>query len=112
MCSRGDAVQALRTSLAKQGAHGAVEFALQIRIAASPQDTLGFGDLSRVVERFCGLGEACVHAIFRLMDKDCHGRVAIQPFIDVVFDRLSSAQMDLVNGVFTVRFYECIQVSA
>lgn len=102
-CSHGDAVHMLRSSLARQGAHGAVEFALQIRVAASPEDTITFGDLARVVQRFCGLGEAHVHAIFRMMDRDCHGRVAIPPFLDAIFADLSSTQMDLVNETYSVR---------
>eukprot|EP00892_Ulva_mutabilis_P001704 jgi/Ulvmu1/11534/UM078_0023.1 len=99
-CSQGDTVRMLQRSLARHGAHGAVEFALQIRIAASPEDTITFGDLARVVLRFCGLGEAHVHAIFRMLDKDCHGRVAIPPFISTVFVGLSPAQTDVVNQTY------------
>lgn len=100
MCSQGDVLHCIRNSLARHGAHGAVEFALQIRFAASPDDTIAFGDLARVVERFCGLGEACVHSIFRLMDKDCHGRIPIHHFIDVVYAQLSPAQMERSKSVY------------
>jgi hypothetical protein len=101
------ALQLLRAALAVRGVHGAVEFSQQLRLASSAttshMHTIGFADIARVVDRFCKMADAYIHAIFRALDKDCNGCVLVSEIIDSVFVRLTTQRMNQVKIVFAVR---------
>lgn len=109
-----EALQLLRTSLAGRGVHGALEFAQQLRLSSilTPSGhMIGFTDIARVVARFCILADAYIHAIFRALDKDCHGCVSVAEIVDSVFVRLSIKQMNQVKIVFAVRSLQACLLS-
>lgn len=100
-----EALQLLRTALGRRGAHGGLEFAQQLRAAStrtSAGEVVGFTDLARVVARFCTMPDAYLHAIFRVLDKDCYGCVRVSDVIDTAFTRLSIPQINQVKIAFAV----------
>ena len=105
-----EALQLLRASIAGRGVHGALEFAQQLRAASTATSSsghmIGFTDIARVVGRFCSMADAYIHAIFRVLDKDCYGCVSVAEIVNSVFVKLDTRRMNQVKIVFAVRYLQ------